>query len=70
MALSPDDLSLLTIRQAAALVGQEPGTVKQWVRRYGLKVHREGGRVFVSEADVLDCNLARSRHHRHRDPGA
>lgn len=63
--LTADDLGLLTIREAAELVGQQVGTIKAWVRRYGLKVHHEGRRVFVSEADVLDCNLAREGHHKH-----
>lgn len=70
MTLTEDDLSLLTVREAAALVGQEVGTIKQWIRRYQLTVHREGRRVFVSEAEILDCNLARSQHHAHRDVGA
>lgn len=65
MTMSTDDLGLLTVREAAELVDVEVGTIKAWIRRYGLKVHREGGRVFVSEADVLDCNLARTGHHKH-----
>lgn len=65
MSLSGDDLGLLTVREAAELVGQDPGTIKQWVRRYGIRTHREGRRVFLSEADVLDCNLAREGHHKH-----
>lgn len=65
MTLSTDDLGLLTVREAAELVGVRVGTIKAWIRRYGLTVHREGRRVLVSEADVLDCNLAREGHHKH-----
>ena len=65
MTLSVDDLALLTVAEAAALVGQRPGTIKAWIRRYELRTHREGRRVWVSEADVLDCNLAREGHHKH-----
>lgn len=60
-----DDLGLITVREAADLVGQRPGTIKAWVRRYGIRTHREGRRVFLSEADVLDVNAAREGHPKH-----
>jgi len=67
MTLTETDLSLLTVQEAAELVGVAPGTIHQWIARYGLTWHPSGGgQRFLSERDVLECDRARRRRGKQR----
>lgn len=43
---------LLDIRQAAALAGRDPETLRRWARAGRLQASRRGNRLFVDRSDV------------------
>lgn len=57
LLLDPDDeLSrVLTIPQAAELVGKQAATLRDWIRKRQLPVMRVGRRTYCTERAVLDC---------------
>ena len=54
-----DLIGLLTIGEAAEIVGARPGTVRSWITRHSLPTVQFGGAVLVAERAVLDCDKAR-----------
>lgn len=59
--LDRDDISLLTVREAAGIAGVALKTMWNWVDRYELTRHRIDGRIYLSEREVLDCEAAREQ---------
>ena len=71
-AVTPDDLGLLTVNEAAHVAGVSPATVRVWIHRAGkgtltdehgrplrLRTQRSPrGRLLVAEADLLDVEEA------------
>ncbi len=44
---------MITIPDAARLVGRSPGTIRRWIREGRLPSRRIGSRSFVEDADLL-----------------
>lgn len=62
-----NDISLLTIAEAAHLVGIRERTLRVWIVRYQLPISRlNDGRVLISERAILDCERSRRRETRGR----
>lgn len=57
--LPVDGQGLMTIEEAAARVAVSPITVRTWIKRHGLKRVQWKGRLWLIEADVLECERAR-----------
>lgn len=43
----PETGDFLTVDQAAAKAGVEPGTIRQWVKEKKLRAHRAGNRIRI-----------------------
>ena len=70
--MTPDDLGLLTVNEAAHVAGVSPATIRVWIHRAGkgaltdehgaplqLRTQRSPhGRLLVAEADLLDVERA------------
>jgi excisionase family DNA binding protein len=46
------DADLVDVRQAAALIGRHPETIRRWVWSGRIGARRRGNRLFVDRADV------------------
>lgn len=57
--LTPHDIGLLTIAEAAEIAEVTPSTIRVWITRHKLPTTRVLGRVMVSELAFLDCEKAR-----------
>jgi len=57
--LTPRDIGLLTIAEAAQIAEVTPSTIRVWIARHKLPTTRVLGRVMVSELAFLDCEKAR-----------
>jgi excisionase family DNA binding protein len=63
---TPPADELLSIREAAQMLGVTVQTVHEWKRRGLLKYHKLGSRSYLKRADVL---TALQGHHRSEKPG-
>ena len=52
--LSVDDVALVTVAEAAARLGVEPATIRQWKRRYQVRSTTERGMLLLSLSDLWD----------------
>jgi hypothetical protein len=57
--LTPRDLGLLTLTEAAQIAGFPVATIRVWITRYKLASTRILGETMVSELEFLDCEKAR-----------
>jgi len=57
--LTPRDLGLLTLTEAAQIAGLPVATIRVWITRYKLASTRMLGEVMVSELAFYDCEKAR-----------
>jgi len=57
--LTPHDIGLLTLPEAAKIAEVSPVTVRVWIGRYKLPTVRVQGRVMISEMVLYDCERAR-----------
>jgi len=57
--LTPRDLGLLTLAEAAQIAGFPVATIRVWIVRYQLASTRILGEVMVSELAFYDCERAR-----------
>jgi len=57
--LTPHDLGLLTLAEAAQIAGFPVATIRVWIVRYQLASTRILGEVMLSELAFLDCEKAR-----------
>ncbi len=64
-SLTPSE-DLLSVREAASMLGVTVQTVHEWKRRGLLKYHKLGSRSYLKRADVLD---ALQGHQRSSKPG-
>ena len=55
---------LLSIREAAAMLGVTVQTVHEWKRRGLLKYHKLGSRSYLKRADVLAALTSEQRTHK------
>lgn len=59
--LTPKDMGLLTVPEAAAIAQTTESTVRVWIVRYHLPTVRFGGAVHLVERPFLDCERERRR---------
>lgn len=55
--MTPDQLGLLTVQEAADTAGVAPATVRSWLHRYRDRIRTERdvrGQLLLAESDVLD----------------
>ena len=57
--LTPRDLGLLTLTEAAQIAGFPVATIRVWIVRHKLPTTRVLGQVMVSEMAFYDCEKAR-----------
>jgi len=57
--LTPHDIGLLTLAEAAEIAGFPVATMRVWIVRYQLPTTRILGEVMVSEMAFYDCEKAR-----------
>ena len=57
--LTPHDIGLLTLPEAAQIAGFPVATIRVWIWRHKLATTRIFGQVMVSELAFLDCEKAR-----------
>ena len=57
--LTPRDLGLLTLAEAAQIAGFPVATIRVWIVRHKLPSTRILGQVMVSELAFYDCEKAR-----------
>jgi len=57
--LTPRDLGLLTLTEAAQIAGFPVATIRVWITRHKLPTTRILGQVMVSELAFYDCEKAR-----------
>lgn len=55
-----DDGRLVTVREAAAVTGRSPETVRRWVWAGKLEARRQGHRLLVSRSEALALGAAGS----------
>jgi len=57
--LTPRDLGLLTLNEAAQIAGFPVATIRVWITRHKLASTRILGEVMISELEFYDCEKAR-----------
>ena len=57
--LTPRDIGLLTLAEAAQIAGFPVATIRVWITRHKLPTTRILGEVMVSELAFYDCEKAR-----------
>ena len=57
--MTPRDIGLLTLAEAAQIAGFPVATMRVWITRYHLPTTRVQGQVMVSELAFYDCEKAR-----------
>jgi len=57
--LTPHDIGLLTIAEAAQIAEVTPSTIRVWIARHNLPTTRALGQVMISELAFYDCEKER-----------